>query len=244
MSNSFSIAGENPRILVVDDEVFLADLLAEALEYEGWSVTTANDGFSALQAAKKVQPHLVVLDIMMPGMDGFAVLERLRRDSPNLPILFLTAKDSVDDRVSGLMSGADDYITKPYSLKEVVARIVALLRRSGMQSTNTTAASNVLTVGDLQIDIDSHEVTRGDTPIQLSAKEFELLLYLMENGGRVVSKSQILDNVWHFDFGGNSNIVELYISYLRRKIDKGADPMIHTIRNVGYILKPATKDEI
>ncbi|MDY5584288.1 MAG: response regulator transcription factor [Arcanobacterium sp.] len=225
------------RVLVVDDEEFLADLLAEALSYEGFEVHTANDGFSAISLAKKIEPQVLVLDIMMPGLDGFEVLKRIRRDFPSLPVLFLTAKDSVDDKVAGLLAGGDDYLTKPFSLKEVAARLIALLRRSHQAPVESELQETILEFGDLYMNIDAHEVTRGGTQIQLTAKEFELLSYLMENAGRVVSKTQILDAVWQFDFNGNSNVVELYISYLRRKIDKGREPIIHTIRNVGYILK-------
>ncbi|WP_303323589.1 response regulator transcription factor [Actinomyces radicidentis] len=227
--------GSPVRVLVVDDEQMLADLLASALRYEGWEVTTAGTGIKAVQAAKEIEPDVVVLDIMLPDFDGLEVMRRIHGHQPGVPILFLTAKDAVEDRVAGLTAGGDDYVTKPFSLEEVVARLRALLRRSGA---NQEQESNVLEVGDLRMDEDSHEVWRGQDEIHLTATEFELLRYLMRNPRRVLSKPQILDRVWNYDFGGQANIVELYISYLRRKIDKGREPMIHTMRGVGYVLKP------
>jgi two-component system OmpR family response regulator len=228
--------GSPVRVLVVDDEQMLADLLASALRYEGWDVTTAATGVKAVQAAQEIEPDVVVLDIMLPDFDGLEVMRRIRGRQPSVPVLFLTAKDAVEDRVSGLTAGGDDYVTKPFSLEEVVARLRALLRRSGAHAEQD---DHVLEVGDLRMDDDSHEVWRGDTEIHLTATEFELLCYLMRNPRRVLSKPQILDRVWNYDFGGQDNIVELYISYLRRKIDKGREPMIHTMRGVGYVLKPA-----
>lgn len=223
------------RVLVVDDEQMLADLLASALRYEGWEVTTAASGITAVRAAEDTQPDVVVLDIMLPDFDGLEVMRRIRARDPHVPVLFLTARDAVEDRVAGLTAGGDDYVTKPFSLEEVVARLRALLRRSGA----TEEVEHVLTVGDLRMDEDSHEVWRGGEEIHLTATEFELLRYLMRNPRRVLSKAQILDRVWSYDFGGQANIVELYISYLRRKIDRGREPMIHTMRGVGYVLKPA-----
>ena len=173
---------------------------------------------------------------MLPDFDGLEVMRRVRGHRPNVPVLFLTAKDAVEDRVAGLTAGGDDYVTKPFSLEEVVARLRALLRRSGASEEKP---DSILEVGDLRMDEDSHEVWRGEDEIQLTATEFELLRYLMRNPRRVLSKPQILDRVWNYDFGGQANIVELYISYLRRKIDKGREPMIHTMRGVGYVLKPA-----
>ena len=227
--------GSPVRVLVVDDEQMLADLLASALRYEGWEVTTAGTGIKAVQAAKEIEPDVVVLDIMLPDFDGLEVMRRIHGHPPGVPILFLTAKDAVEDRVAGLTAGGDDYVTKPFSLEEVVARLRALLHRSGA---NQEQESNVLEVGDLRMDEDSHEVWRGQDEIHLTATEFELLRDLMRNPRRVLSKPQILDRVWNYDFGGQANIVELYISYLRRKIDKGREPMIHTMRGVGYVLKP------
>ena len=203
--------GSPLRVLVVDDEQMLADLLASALRYEGWEVTTAGTGIAAVRSAQEIDPDVIVLDIMLPDFDGLEVMRRVRGHSPNVPVLFLTAKDAVEDRVAGLTAGGDDYVTKP----------------------------SILEVGDLRMDEDSHEVWRGEDEIQLTATEFELLRYLMRNPRRVLSKPQILDRVWNYDFGGQANIVELYISYLRRKIDKGREPMIHTMRGVGYVLKPA-----
>jgi two-component system OmpR family response regulator len=222
---------------VVDDEATLSDLLSMALRYEGWEVRAAGDGLTAVRTAREFKPDAVVLDIMLPDLDGLEVLRRLRADSPDVPVLFLTAKDAVEDRVAGLTAGGDDYVTKPFSLEELVARLRGLLRRAGM-----TAAKqgSELVVGDLALDEDSHEVRRGDAEVELTATEFELLRFLMRNPKRVLSKAQILDRVWHYDFGGQSNVVELYVSYLRKKIDAGRPPMIHTVRGAGYVLKPAT----
>ncbi|PJI93893.1 response regulator transcription factor [Luteimicrobium subarcticum] len=228
--------GTPVRVLVVDDEPNLAELLTSALRYEGWDVSTALDGQGAIKLAKDVAPDVVVLDVMLPDLDGLSVLRRIRQTSPYVPVLFLTARDAVEDRVAGLTAGGDDYVTKPFSLEEVVARIRALLRRSGAA---TAQRESTITVGDLVMDEDAHEVTRDGEEIHLTATEFELLRYLMRNAKRVLSKAQILDRVWQYDFGGQANIVELYISYLRRKIDAGRAPMIHTLRGVGYVLKPA-----
>ncbi|WP_066585881.1 response regulator transcription factor [Cellulomonas timonensis] len=224
------------RALVVDDEATLAELLSTALRYEGWQVEHALTGNAALKLAKSFDPDVILLDIMLPDMSGLDVLRRIRARDPLVPVLFLTAKDAVEDRIAGLTAGGDDYVTKPFSLEEVVARLRALLRRVGAVSEREEA---VLTVGDLRMDEDSHEVWRGDDEIRLTATEFELLRYFMRNPRRVLSKAQILDRVWQYDFGGQANIVELYVSYLRRKIDAGRAPMIHTLRGVGYVLKPA-----
>ena len=227
--------GAPVRVLVVEDEVSLAELLTMALRYEGWDVRSAGDGLSAVRTAREFGPDLVVLDIMLPDIDGLEVLRRLRAGAPTLPVLFLTAKDAVEDRIAGLTVGGDDYVTKPFSLEEVMARLRALLRRSGMSVARTPA----VVVGDLVLDEDSREVCRDGDIVELTATEFELLRYLMRNPRRVLSKAQILDQVWHYDFGGNSNVVELYISYLRKKVDAGRSPMIHTMRGAGYVLKPA-----
>ena len=223
------------RVLVVDDEVNIAELLAMALRYEGWEVRMAHTGSRAVTAARELAPDVIVLDVMLPDFDGYEVLRRVRGRTPEVPVLFLTARDAVEDRVAGLTAGGDDYVTKPFSLEEVVARLRALLRRSGAR---TVESSNVLVVGDLTLDEDSHEVTRDGDDISLTATEFELLRYLMRNPRRVLSKAQILDRVWNYDFGGQANVVELYISYLRKKVDAGRDPMIHTMRGAGYVLKP------
>jgi two-component system OmpR family response regulator len=229
--------GSPVRILVVDDEPSLTDLLAMALRYEGCDVRTAATGNAAVRAAREFKPDAVVLDVMLPDINGFEVLRRLRGHLADVPVLFLTARDSVEDRVAGLTAGGDDYVTKPFSLEEVVARLRALMRRSGLAAAEREEAT--LSVGDLTLNEDSHEVRRGGDPIALTATEFELLRYLMRNPRRVLSKAQILDRVWNYDFGGQANVVELYISYLRKKIDAGRSPMIHTLRGAGYVLKPA-----
>ncbi|HVE25330.1 MAG TPA: response regulator transcription factor [Sporichthya sp.] len=227
--------GTPVRVLVVDDEPSLSELLQMALRYEGWEIRTAASGTEALRVAKDFRPDAVVLDIMLPDMDGLAVMHRLRADA-DTPVLFLTAKDAVADRVAGLTAGGDDYVTKPFSLEEVVARLRSLVRRA-LAAGN--ASANRLVVGDLVMDEDSHEVRRGGVEINLTATEFELLRYLMRNPKRVLSKTQILDRVWKYDFGGQANVVEIYICYLRKKIDAGRAPMIHTLRGAGYVLKPA-----
>jgi two-component system OmpR family response regulator len=223
------------RVLVVDDEPNIAELLRMALRYEGWDVEVALTGSQAVSTARKFGPDSVVLDMMLPDFDGMEVLRRLRTEQDDVPVLFLTARDAVEDRVAGLTAGGDDYVTKPFSLEEVVARLRALMRRAGAQQ---TAEHSILTVGDLVLDEDSHEVSRDGVAVNLTATEFELLRYLMRNPKRVLSKAQILDRVWNYDFGGQANVVELYISYLRKKIDAGREPMIHTMRGAGYVLKP------
>jgi two-component system OmpR family response regulator len=228
--------GNPVRVLVVDDEPSLTELLSMALRYEGWDVRTAADGHSAVRTAREFGPDVVVLDVMLPDIDGLEVLRRLRDRSAAVPVLFLTARDAVEDRIAGLTAGGDDYVTKPFSLEEVVARLRGLLRRAGMTAQRQDA---VLTVGDLTLDEDSHEVRRGGAAVDLTATEFELLRFLMRNPRRVLSKAQILDRVWNYDFGGQANVVELYISYLRKKIDVGREPMIHTLRGAGYVLRPA-----
>jgi two-component system, OmpR family, response regulator len=228
--------GEPVRVLVVDDEATLTDLLSMALRYEGWHVRSAGNGMAAVRLAREFEPDAVVLDIMLPDLDGLEVLRRLRGVKADVPVLFLTARDAVEDRVAGLTAGGDDYVTKPFSLEEVVARLRALMRRAGVGTVRDDA---MLVVGDLSLDEDSHEVRRGGDLVTLTATEFELLRFLMRNPRRVLSKAQILDRVWNYDFGGQANVVELYISYLRKKIDVGRAPMIHTLRGAGYVLKPA-----
>ncbi|GAA3884403.1 response regulator transcription factor [Saccharothrix violaceirubra] len=228
--------GTPVRVLVVDDESTLAELMSMALRMERWEVRTALDGANAVRVAREFRPDAVVLDVMLPDFDGLEVLRRLRADQPALPVLFLTAKDAVEDRIAGLTAGGDDYVTKPFSLEEVVLRLRALLRRTGV--TEATAGTE-LVVGDLVLDEETREVRRGGQAVELTATEFELLRFLMRNPKRVLSKAQILDRVWSYDFGGQANIVELYISYLRKKIDAGRVPMIHTMRGAGYVLKPA-----
>jgi two-component system, OmpR family, response regulator len=228
--------GQPVRVLVVDDESTLAELMSMALRMEKWDVRTALDGTTAVKTARDFRPDVVVLDVMLPDFDGFEVLRRMRAEAPILPVLFLTAKDAVEDRIAGLTAGGDDYVTKPFSLEEVVLRLRALLRRTGVTDAD---AGTRLVVGDLSLNEETREVERAGTSIDLTATEFELLRYLMRNPKRVLSKAQILDRVWSYDFGGQANIVELYISYLRKKIDAGRTPMIHTMRGAGYVLKPA-----
>ena len=228
--------GTPPRVLVVDDEHNLTELLSMALRYEGWDVRAASSGMAAVRAAREFEPDAVALDMMLPDMDGLEVLRRMRQNNDRIPVLFLTARDAVEDRIAGLTAGGDDYVTKPFSLEEVVARLRALMRRTAVIESDED--SPLLVVGDLTLDEDGHEVTRAGRAIQLTATEFELLRYLMRNPRRVLSKAQILDRVWNYDFGGQANVVELYISYLRKKIDAGYEPMILTMRGVGYVIKP------
>ena len=223
------------RALVVDDEASLGELLSTVLRFEGWQVESVLTGHAAIRTARSLDPDVILLDVMLPDLSGLEVLRRIRMTHPAVPVLFLTAKDAVEDRVAGLTAGGDDYVTKPFSLEEVVARLRALLRRSGATAAREEAT---LVVGSLTMDEDSHEVSRDGQEIRLTATEFELLRYFMRNPRRVLSKAQILDRVWQYDFLGQANIVELYVSYLRRKIDAGRAPMIHTMRGVGYVLKP------
>jgi len=225
------------RAVVVDDEESLSDLVSMALRYEGWDVKRSGDGQHALGLIREFRPDVVVLDIMLPSIDGLTVLSRLRADGIDVPILFLTAKDSLDDRVAGLTIGGDDYVTKPFSLEELVARLRALIRRSSLAT--AVGVDSVIEVGDLMLNEESYEVRRAGTIIELTATEFELLRYFMRNPRRVLSKAQILDRVWSYEFDGKSSVVELYISYLRKKLDPFGPPMIHTVRGVGYILKAA-----
>jgi len=227
--------GSPVRALVVDDEPMIADLMSMALSLCGWEVVIAHDGATALEKGKEKQPDVAILDIMLPDLDGMEVLERLRAFWPDMPVMFLTAKDSTDDRITGLAAGGDDYVTKPFSMEEVLIRLHRLVQRSGMMA----AANEVIVVGDLVMNTRTHEVTRGGDLIELTATQYNLLQYLMLNVRTVLSKSQILDHVWGYEFGGRANIVELYISYLRKKIDAGRDPMIHTVRGAGYVIRPA-----
>jgi two-component system, OmpR family, response regulator len=227
--------GRPAKILVVDDEPNICALLAATLRLIEFDVRVANGGREALIAAEEYEPDLVVLDVMLPDLDGFQVAQRLRASGHPVPVLFLTARDAVEDRISGLTAGADDYVTKPFSLEEVVLRIRAILRRSRGDATLVDAG--VLRYADLELDEDAHEVRRGGAVVDLSPTEFNLLRYLLTNAGRVVSKAQILDRVWSYDFGGDGRIVESYVYYLRRKIDKWDPPLIHTVRGVGYSLR-------
>ncbi|GGM83793.1 response regulator transcription factor [Dactylosporangium sucinum] len=225
-----------PKVLVVDDEASIRALLSATLRLTGFEVRVASGGREALAAAAEYGPDLVVLDVMMPDLDGFEVAQRLRTSGRPVPVLFLTARDSVEDRISGLTVGADDYVAKPFSLEEVVLRIRAILRRS-LGEQQQLVDGGVLRYADLEMDEDAHEVRRGGNRVDLSPTEFNLLRYLLTNAGRVVSKAQILDRVWNYDFGGDGRIVESYVYYLRRKIDKWDPPLIHTVRGVGYALR-------
>jgi two-component system OmpR family response regulator len=225
-----------PKVLVVDDEASIRALLSATLRLTGFEVRVASGGNEALAAASEYAPDLVVLDVMMPDLDGFEVAQRLRTSGRPVPVLFLTARDSVEDRISGLTVGADDYVAKPFSLEEVVLRIRAILRRS-LGEQQQLVDGGVLRYADLEMDEDAHEVRRGGNRVDLSPTEFNLLRYLLTNAGRVVSKAQILDRVWNYDFGGDGRIVESYVYYLRRKIDKWDPPLIHTVRGVGYALR-------
>ena len=229
--------GTPVRVLVVDDEPSLAELLSSVLRYEGWDVQTAASGTEAVRTAREFRPDAVVLDIMLPDFNGLEVMRRLRAEVPQICVLFLTARDAVEDRVAGITAGGDDYVTKPFSLEEVLARLRGLLRRADL---TRTQAEGSLAVGGLTMDEDAREVRRDGDLIELTATEFELLRFLMRNPRRVLSKAQILDRVWNYDFGGQAHVVELYISYLRKKIDAGRAPLIHTVRGVGYVLKPAS----
>jgi two-component system OmpR family response regulator len=219
------------RLLLVDDEDNLRSMLEAALRHNGFDVTAAADGRSALAAAEAARPDVIVLDVMMPDLDGFEVCRRLRAEGVQTPVLFLTARDATEDKVRGLTLGGDDYLVKPFSLDELVARVHALLRRAGL------ARDDVLRCADLELDDAAHRVTRGGRAVSLSPTEFNLLRYLLLNQGRVVSKAQILDHVWDYDFGGEGGVVETYIGYLRRKLDDVEPRLIHTIRGVGYTLR-------
>jgi two-component system, OmpR family, response regulator len=228
-----TIDPQGVRVLVVDDEDYITDLIAVGLRFVGFDVDTAADGREALTKIASTRPDLVVLDISMPGMDGLEVVERLRRDGVTTPIVFLTARDAPADRVKGLHAGGDDYITKPFSLEELLARIEAILRRVSPGDRWTRE----IIVDDLTLDRDGRAVRRAGSRIEMSRTEFNLLEFLVMNAGRVVSKQQILEYVWQYDFGGESTVVETYISYLRKKLDALGPPMIHTMRGVGYVLR-------
>jgi two-component system, OmpR family, response regulator TrcR len=228
--------GSPIRVLLVDDEPALTNLVTMALGYEGWQIDVVHDGRGAVAQFDKATPDVVILDIMLPDFDGMQILKRIREGRTYTPTLFLTARDTVSDRVAGLTAGADDYMTKPFSLEELVARVRGLLRRAEYTE---AAPADVLTVGDLTLNAASRTVTRDGAPIDLTATEFELLQYLMRNPDRAVPREEILDRVWKFGSGGRSTVVDLYISYLRKKIDDSAAPMIHTVRGVGYLLRSA-----
>jgi two-component system OmpR family response regulator len=223
------------RLLVVDDEPHIADLVATVAKYEGWQARVANNGSEALTEAAAFNPDIVVLDLMLPDLDGFTVLDRLRSSGAMVPVVFLTAKDATADRVAGLTRGGDDYLVKPFAVEELMARLRAVLRRT----TGPGWKRSVLAVEDLELDEDTREVRRAEQNVSLTPTEFELLRYLMRRSPAVLTKAQILDHVWDYDFGGRSNVVELVISHLRSKIDNGNEPLIHTIRGVGYVVRRA-----
>ena len=224
--------GSGARVLVVDDEPNITELVAMALRYEGFTVKTAATGRSALTAVSQFSPSLVILDVMLPDIDGMEVLKRLNSAGNKVPIIFLTAKDATEDKVHGLTIGGDDYVTKPFSIEELMARVRVVLRRHG-----TDSESGKLSLADLELDDEAHEVRRHGHVVDLTNTEYRLLRYLLINAGRVLTRSQILDHVWHYDFGGDANIVETYVSYLRKKLDAFGPPIIHTIRLVGYALR-------
>ena len=225
------------HVLVVDDEAPITELLSTALRYMGYEVTTARTGMAALESASRMPPDLVVLDVMLPDIDGFEVCRRLRADGDFVPVIFLTARDAEDDRVTGFIRGGDDYVTKPFSLEELTLRIAALLRRTKAGGGSGPSDSQRLRYRDLEMDEDRHQVWRAGQEVRLSPTEFRLLRYLLLNAERVLSKQQILDHVWQYDFNGDDNVVETYISYLRRKLDSGHEKLIRTVRGFGYTLR-------
>jgi len=224
---------EGPRVLVVDDEPNITELVAMALRYEGFSVKTAATGRAAITAVSQFSPALVILDVMLPDIDGLEVLRRLNSGGNKVPIIFLTARDATDDKVHGLTIGGDDYVTKPFSVEELMARVRVVLRRHG----STSAENGLLALADLELDDEAHEVRRNGHSIDLTNTEYRLLRYLLVNAGRVLTRSQILDHVWHYDFGGDASVLETYVSYLRRKVDRFDPPLIQTVRGVGYVLR-------
>jgi two-component system, OmpR family, response regulator len=221
------------RVLVVDDEPSIVDAVATSLRYEGFEVDVAATGRAALLAAHATEPDLIILDVMLPDLDGFEVTRRLRAEGVKASVLFLTARDALEDKVTGLTVGGDDYVTKPFALAEIVARTRAILRRTGGDTEDVA----LLHFADVEMDEAAHEVRRAGAPIQLTATEFNLLRFFLRNPRQVLSKMQILDNVWHYDFGGDANVVETYVSYLRRKLEKHGPPLIRTVRLVGYIMR-------
>jgi two-component system OmpR family response regulator len=223
------------RVLVVDDEPNIVDVLSMALRFQGFEVESAGTGREALAAVTAFRPHLLLLDVMLPDMEGFDVAKRLGAQRSEVPIIFLTARDATEDKVRGLTMGGDDYVTKPFSLEELVARVRTILRRSGAARPD----SGRLTFEDLELDEDAHEVVRGGEPIDLTATEFRLLRYLMLNPRRVLTRAQLLDHVWNYDFAGDARVLETYVSYLRKKLDAHGAPLIQTVRGVGYALRPA-----
>ena len=232
-------ANNGVKVLVVDDEPNIVDLLTVSLKFQGFEVETASSGQETLVKARDFQPDAFILDVMMPGMDGFELLTKLREEGMDGPVLYLTAKDAVEERIHGLTIGADDYVTKPFSLEEVITRLRVILRRGHVQEEQHEDAT--LRYADLTLNDETHEVTKAGEIVELSPTEFNLLRFLMLNAEVVLSKAKILDNVWHYDFGGDGNVVESYISYLRRKVDTGDVPLIQTVRGVGYVLRTPRK---
>ena len=234
-----------PQVLVVDDEPNIRELVQVALKFHGCSVTTAGTGKAALRHAESDRPDLIVLDVMLPDMDGFEVCRRLRAAGNEVPVIFLTARDTSSDTVTGLALGGDDYVTKPFSVEALVARVRAVLRRASRtaQGDQRDADSEILRAGDVELDEGRWTVHRGGVPVELSPTEFRLLAYLMRHQGRVLTRAQLLENVWGWDYAGESQIVETYVSYLRRKLDPLGPPMIHTQRGVGYSLRPPERGQ-
>jgi two-component system OmpR family response regulator len=228
------MSAESNRILVVDDEANIVDVITMALRFQGFQTESAHTGADALSAVANFKPHLIVLDVMLPDMEGFDVARRLGAERAGVPIIFLTARDATEDKIRGLTTGGDDYVTKPFSLEELVARIRTVLRRSGQ----VEAESSRLVFEDLELDDDTHEVSRAGEPIDLTATEYRLLRYFMLNPRRVLSRPQLLDHVWDYDFGGDARVLETYVSYLRKKLDVHGPSLIHTVRGVGYTLRP------
>jgi two-component system, OmpR family, response regulator len=228
-----SVEGSPNRVLVVDDEPNIVDVITMALRYQGFETASAHTGHEALTAVQSFRPEVMVLDVMLPDMEGFEVAERLGAERGHVPIIFLTARDATEDKLRGLTTGGDDYMTKPFSLEELVARIRVILRRTGGSETS----SSTLRFEDIDLDEDTREVSRGGEPVELTATEYRLLRYLMLNPRRVLTRAQILDHVWSYDFGGDARVLETYISYLRKKLDRHGPPLIHTVRGVGYALR-------
>jgi two-component system OmpR family response regulator len=227
------VSAEQHRILVVDDEPNIVDVVTMALRYQGFGVESAGTGAEALAAVEAFRPHLIVLDVMLPDMEGFDVARRLGADRARVPIVFLTARDATEDKIRGLTLGGDDYVTKPFSLEELLARIRSILRRAGLAEPD----SSRLVFEDLELDEDAHEVVRSGHVVDLTATEYRLLRFLMRNPRRVLTRAQLLEHVWEYDFGGDARVLETYISYLRKKLDGLGPPLIHTVRGVGYALR-------
>ncbi len=236
--NIWAVNKDGARVLVVDDEPNITELVAMALRYEGFNVKTAATGRGALTAVTQFSPALVILDVMLPDIDGMEVLRRLNSAGNKVPIIFLTAKDATEDKVHGLTIGGDDYVTKPFSVEELMARVRVVLRRHG---SSAESEGDKLTLADLELDDEAHEVRRGGHVVELTNTEYRLLRYLLINAGRVLTRSQILDHVWHYDFGGDASVLETYISYLRRKVDRFDPPLVQTVRGVGYVLRTPRK---